>query len=267
MSQSFLDDPISSDDLSRVIQLMRTIGVDLQRFEVKSSRRELSKDLPRTLSAFSNGGGGVVICGLSEKDGFTPVEGFDAASIQDSLARVCSESMTPPVRPLIQIMEFEGHSVVVASVAEMRPVDKPCYVTSANMYMGSYIRTGDGDRRLSPYEVDRLVEEHRQPQHDLEVVEQATLADLDSALVNGLLARERRVHARNFAQLDDETALIRSPTDSRRPSFPWALSPGVLPAAQRLIRVLPRSEEVRRQRCGAATGGLCDYGGPHTANG
>lgn len=235
MSQSFLDDPISSDDLSRVIQLMRTIGVDLQRFEVKSSRRELSKDLPRTLSAFSNGGGGVVICGLSEKDGFTPVEGFDAASIQDSLARVCSESMTPPVRPLIQIMEFEGHSVVVASVAEMRPVDKPCYVTSANMYMGSYIRTGDGDRRLSPYEVDRLVEEHRQPQHDLEVVEQATLADLDSALVNGLLARERRVHARNFAQLDDETALIRLGAARRdasgvaRPTLAGLLSLGLYP--------------------------------------
>ena len=42
MHQNCLDDPFSSDDLNRVIQLMRTIGVDLQHFEVKSSKRELS---------------------------------------------------------------------------------------------------------------------------------------------------------------------------------------------------------------------------------
>ena len=130
---------------------------------------------------------------------------------------------------------FEGYSVVVASVAEMRPIDKPCYVTSSNMYMGSYIRTGDGDRRLSPYEVDLLVEEHRQPQHDIEIVDHATLSDLDSTLVNGLLARERRVHARNFAQLDDETALIRLGAARRdasgiaRPTLAGLLSLGIYP--------------------------------------
>lgn len=235
MPLRYLDDPISPEELSRVIQLMRTIGVDLQRYEVKTSKKELPKDLPRTLSAFSNSGGGVVICGISEKDGFSPVEGFDAASIQDSLARICNDSMTPPVRPQIQVMEFEGHPVVVASVEEMRPFDKPCYVTASNMYGGSYIRTGDGDRRLSPYEVDRLVEEHRQPRHDIKVVAQATLDDLNPALVNDLLARERRVHARNFAQLDDETALIRlgaaqkDASGTIRPTLAGLLSLGLYP--------------------------------------
>lgn len=150
-----------------------------------------------------------MICGISEKDGFVPVSGFDAQSIQDSLANICSESMFPPVRPQIQIMQFEGSAVVVATVAEMRPVEKPCYVKASNMYGGSYIRTGDGDRRLTPYEVDRLVEEHKQPKYDVEVVEDATMEDLDPALVTGLLERERRVHARNFASLNNERALIR----------------------------------------------------------
>ena len=55
---------------------MRSIGVDLQRFEVKACRTQLTKDIARTLSAFSNGSGGLVICGLSERDGFTAVAGF-----------------------------------------------------------------------------------------------------------------------------------------------------------------------------------------------
>ena len=209
MSHRLFDGPLGQEELEQIVRLMRSIGVDLQRFEVKSSKKELTKDLPRTLSAFSNGSGGIVICGLSEKDGFTPVDGFNPASIQDSLANICTESTVPPVRPQIQILPFEGQALVVATIPELRPVDKPCYVKASGMYGGSYIRTGDGDRHLTQYEVDRLLEEHRQPQYDIEMVEGADLSDLDDVLIDGLLKRERRVHARNFASLDDESCLIR----------------------------------------------------------
>lgn len=201
--------PVTAGQISEVIDLMRNIGVDLQRFEVKACRTQLTKDIARTLSAFSNGSGGLVICGLSERDGFTAVAGFDAKAIQDALARVCSEQLSPPVRPEIQVLPFEGSLLVVASVPEMRPMDKPCYVRASNRYDGSYIRTGDGDRRLPAYEVDRLVDEHRQPQYDAAIVEEALPGDLNEELVQGLLRRERRIHARNFALLPDEDALIK----------------------------------------------------------
>lgn len=52
--------------------------------------------------------------------------------------------------------------------------------------------------------MDRLVEEHRQPQHDVEIMEQATLADFDSALVSGFLAREKGSRAQ-FRLVDSAT--------------------------------------------------------------
>lgn len=207
---NILDDAtFTASDLARTIALMRVVGVDLQRFEVKSMKKEVTKDIARTLSAFSNGSGGYVICGISEKDGFIPVDGFDAQSVQDSLAHACNELMQPPVRPDIQALVFEGKPVIVAYVPAMRPSDKPCYIKTSDRYKGSYIRTGDGDMRLSPYEVDRLVDEHRQPRYDEDIVDNASMADLDDELVQGLLARERRVHARNFAKLGDAEALVR----------------------------------------------------------
>lgn len=200
---------MSPEELARAVGLMRAVGVDLQKYEVKSSKKELTKDIARTLSAFSNGSGGHIICGISEKEGFVPLKGFDAQSVQDALAHACNELMQPPVRPEIQAMVFEGSPVIVASIPAMRPSDKPCYVKASDRYSGSYIRTGDGDMRLSPYEVDRLIDEHRQPNYDGSIVDAAEMSDLDADLVKGLLTRERRIHARNFAKLSDDEALVK----------------------------------------------------------
>ena len=47
------------------------------------------------------------------------------------------------------------------------------------MYKGSYIRVYDGDRHLSQYEIDRLVEDKTQPSHDTEIIEEAVLEDFN----------------------------------------------------------------------------------------
>lgn len=222
-------------ELSRILSLMRIIGKDTQAYEVKSSRKEVPKDIKTTLSAFSNGSGGTIICGISESDGFTPVEGFDAGSIQDSIASVCVQKLTPIVRPDIRILTFEGAPVVVVNVREIRPSDKPCFITDAGKYGGSYIRTGDGDRRLSQYEVDRLVEEHRQPRYDSEVVLESSTEDFDENLLKGVLARERKIHPRIFSSLSDEDACInlritaKDPEGIARPTLAGILALGTYP--------------------------------------
>lgn len=199
--------PIETEaDLMRVVAIMRQIGTDTQHYEVKSERKGLAKDIAATISAFSNGDGGTIILGLSEKDGFTSVEGFDPKSIVDALSNACTEKLAPPVRPDIRIVLFEGKPLVVANIAEMIPADKPCYIKAAGRYNGSYIRTGDGDRRLSQYEVDRLVEEQRQPQHDIQIVLEASMDDLDASLLQGVLERERKMHPRIFSSLNDDAA-------------------------------------------------------------
>lgn len=191
------------------IARMRIAGTDSQSFEVKSCRAELTRDIGRTISGFANGSGGTIICGLDENDGFKPVKGFDAARIQDALANYCGEKMTPAVRPIIDTHVFEGKPVLAAYIPELRPVQKPCYITASGCYGGSYIRVGDGDRRLSGYEIDRLISEHEQPRYDDRVVWEATLDDLNPLLVAGLLERERAIHPNHLGKLDDEAALCK----------------------------------------------------------
>ena len=179
--------------LANTINELRRIGNDSQRFEVKEAKQSLPKSLVETMSAFSNSSGGFIILGISEKNGFAPVEGFEARRIQDALANEC-DKLTPPVRPQIEVIPFEESLVVCARVKEMHPRDKPCYITARGMYDSSYVRTGDGDRRMTSYEVDRYMEEHLQPTYDDDAVEGAELADLDAELLAGFVRRQKELH-------------------------------------------------------------------------
>ncbi|MBT1182385.1 putative DNA binding domain-containing protein [Bifidobacterium sp. CP2] len=193
--------------MTELIELMRLIGNDTQQCEVKECKRRISSTITDTLSAFSNGSGGWIILGLSEKEGFTPVEGFNARAMQEALSQAC-EKMTPVVRPVIVTCPFEGANLVFARVDEMLPRDKPCFTTALGPHGGSFIRTGDGDRHMTSYEVDRLIEEHLQPTYDLDVVPRATPDDLDPTLVSGLLARVREQHPHVFDGRGDTDMLL-----------------------------------------------------------
>ena len=117
--------------------------------------------------------------------------------------------MTPPVRANIALVPYENRQIVVAEIPPLQPRDKPCFVTAKQVYGGSFIRTGDGDRRLSPYEVDRLRENKTQPYWDTEVVEEASISDLDGELLSGLLHREKSAHPRILAKLPDDEVLSK----------------------------------------------------------
>ena len=99
--------------------------------------------------------------------------------------------MRPPLRAQIETITFEESRVGAARIDPLRPVDEPCYVKDLGMYQGGFFRTGDGDRRLSAHEVDRLIEEHRQPRWDEELVPEAGVDDLDGVLVDAPITRQR----------------------------------------------------------------------------
>ena len=193
--------------MTELIELMRVIGNDTQQCEVKECKRKISSTITETLSAFSNGNGGYIILGLSEKAGFTPVEDFDARAMQEALSQAC-EKLTPVVRPVIVTCPFEGANLVFAVIDEMLPREKPCFISSIGPHGGSYIRTGDGDRKMTAYEVDRLLEEQRQPEHDIAVVPEATLDDLNPKLVHALLERERERHPHVFEERSDTDMML-----------------------------------------------------------
>src|SRR5580700_3518949 len=94
---------------------------------------------------------------------------------------------------------------------------------------------GDGDQRLTSYEIDRLRENSGQPRWDEEPVPQATAErDLDRRAVTRLIETASRNSPRSFSGLNEPDALARLgvlvPHDgSLVPSLAGLLSVGAYP--------------------------------------
>ncbi len=226
---------MDAEELETVIRQLKSSRSDNQSVEAKESVGKMPSTIAETISAFANGSGGTIVLGLSEKNDFEPAKGFDARRIADALSQTCSDKLSPPVRADIAILEYKDANVVVASIDEIPPRDKPCYVTSKGMYRGSFIRSFDGDRKLSPYEIDRLLEDKTQPSHDIEIVADATMNDLDRNLLDGVIQRQKLLHPRLFASFSDEEIAVnlriaaRDANGDLRPTLAGLLALGTYP--------------------------------------
>ncbi|MDY6010525.1 MAG: putative DNA binding domain-containing protein, partial [Duodenibacillus sp.] len=195
-------------DLRTAIERMRLIGSDTQHFEVKSAGKAIPENLSETISAFANRDGGTIILGLDEKNHFAAVPDFNAAAAHDALLRL-GDDFTPPCRLNIERFPFENNEIVVA-VVEAAPLDqRPCYITKKGLRYGSFIRTGDGDKRLTDYEIERLREFHRQPSFDREPIDEASIDDLNASVLEAIVQRNREISPRIFGKMEPMDILTK----------------------------------------------------------
>lgn len=197
----------TDDDLAYAIDRMRSAGTDLAQWELKNASGGFPKSTVETISSFANTSGGTVMFGITEK-GFHSVPDLDVKAIQSSCAQAARELLVPAVAIDIEVLSYEGNPVVVANVPELSAKQKPCYVKKLGQMDGSYIRTGDGDHKLSLYEIDRFIEnQQRTARNDAAIVPDATVADLDAGLVADWLKRARTSSFGRTSRMGDEDLL------------------------------------------------------------
>jgi ATP-dependent DNA helicase RecG len=194
-------------DLDEVIAGLRAAGAEFEDVEAKRAAGGVPESLASTLAAFANARGGLVILGLDERQGFAATGVPDAAATRNAVVSTAREKLTPPPTLSVEVVPFEGVNLVAAEVEPLPPTQRPCYVTARGLYGGAYIRVGDGDQRLTPYEVDRLRENAGQPRWDDEPVPQATLQDLNRDSFSRLIENARRRSPRVFGNADEADAL------------------------------------------------------------
>lgn len=224
---------ITEKEIVEAVLEMRRNGGDRRHFEVKETIDDLPKSLLETVSAFANGQGGMIILGLSEKNGFRPVKEFDADKIYEQLHDF-GDRLTPVVRLDISKATFKKHTLVVVQVPDLLNYQKPCFITMRGRYQGSFIRSDEGNHLLTPYEVDRLEESQCQPCYDLEPVERATIEDLDQVALDAIVLHSRRLFPRVFGKLSEETILtqlgvLTKAGDKLCPTLAGLLATGIFP--------------------------------------
>ena len=83
--------------LRTILPVLRAAGTDLRRVEVKDASGGFPRSALKSVSAFANWEGGLIILGLAEPD-FEPTD-IDASRLASALASTCADNLQPPIRP------------------------------------------------------------------------------------------------------------------------------------------------------------------------
>lgn len=147
--------------------------------EIKAARDGCPK-LFDTLSSFSNQyGGGVIVFGVDEQNGFEVCGVYDPADLQKKIMEQAVQ-MEPELRPLCTVAVVNGKNVVSAEIQEIDNDLKPCFYKGAGRLKGSYVRVGDGDRHMTEYEVYSYEAFRKKIQDELRTAVRAELSDIDT---------------------------------------------------------------------------------------
>lgn len=165
-------------ELIELVEFVQKARSESNSLEIKSAREGCPK-IYDTLSSFSNqSGGGTIVFGIDETD-FSVCGVYDAADIQKKIMEQ-SIQMEPEVRPLCTVAVVDGKTVVSAEIQEIDSFQKPCFYKGVGRLKGSYVRVGDGDRRMTEYEVYSFEAFRQKIQDELRTIDDAELSEIDT---------------------------------------------------------------------------------------
>jgi len=176
---------------------------ETQNIEVKAAQGGCPKRLYDTLSSFSNqDGGGILLFGIDEKQGFIPVGVYDLQDLQKKVTEQCNQ-MVPPVRAVFTLAEIDGFPICSAEIPSLDLVERPCYYSGTGRIKGSYIRVGDADLPMTDYEI-YTYEAFKCHVHDDErVLERAELSLLDLGKIQRYIQKMKEEKP-GFSKLSEE---------------------------------------------------------------
>jgi len=220
------------ETVSRIIDQLRRLGDDNYYYEVKKARGGFPESLHETISAFANAAGGTIILGVDENASFATVGLNDPRATRDRFVSLC-RAMSPTIAAPVDIVEINGDAVLAAYIAPIPRERRPCHLAAHPPWDSSFVRMADGDRKLSAYEVQLLLENRQGARHDSTLVTEATQDDLDPDRLAEFLTRAREQRT-PFTGLSDAKVLrllnvIREGPDGPRPTLAGLLTFGTYP--------------------------------------
>lgn len=227
--------------LEHVARLRRQRQDDAQ-VEVKAAAGGLPKDLWRSVSAFANTEGGLIILGLDEMDGFLPAEGFDPTRTLDAVlsgldASPGAQAKVTPIPPhQIGRNEVDGAPVVTLHISALERIPGaklPCFVSSQGIEPGSYKRVADANKHLTPYEVYLLHSRRIADRTDRETITGTTSEDLSDDMVirtlESLRTRSRALTGIEAGDLEGGLRRVNAVDADGVPTLAGYLALGVYP--------------------------------------
>ena len=134
------------------------------RIEAKEALGGLPESIWETYSAFANAEGGIILLGVEEQADKTlhALNLLDPQWLIDDFLTILNDPTRVSVNILtdedIQIHEVDGKQIIAITVPKADARCRPVYV-DGDIMCGSYRRSGEGDYRCTPDEIEAMLTE------------------------------------------------------------------------------------------------------------
>ena len=119
------------------------------------------KQIMRTIVAFANTAGGIIIIGLDDNGNVIGVS--DPLAVEEQLASSIADSIAPLIIPDIEIVTVEQKALVCIRVSHW---PGPFYIKREGEKQGVYVRLGSSTRRASPEFIAELLRQQNNKTFD-----------------------------------------------------------------------------------------------------
>jgi len=137
-----------------------SINSETELVEFKKARGGFPKTSTRkSLSAFGNTRGGVIVFGVEEKEDKTleVVGKIGVAQLQEDMTSLSADAMSEVLRLDYHIITLSGKEILAVYVPECKNRTKPYYFKELGMPRGAYVRDGNTDRQMTKDEMTSYV--------------------------------------------------------------------------------------------------------------
>ena len=198
---------MQEETLRQLISDIERQKTEKQTLELKAAQYGFPHKIYDTISSFSNqDDGGIIIFGISESDDYSVTGVYDAKDVQKKLMESC-EQMSPVVRPILTVCEVNGKFVVSAEIPGVEITQRPVYYAGVGKVKGSYIRVGDADKPMTPFEVYSYEAFKKRIQDDVRTVDQAKMRLFDQKRIEEYLRAVKRERSNLAKNVSDEDIL------------------------------------------------------------
>ena len=198
---------MQEETLRQLISDIERQKTEKQTLELKAAQYGFPHKIYDTISSFSNqDDGGIIIFGISESDGYSVTGVYDAKDVQKKVMESC-EQMSPVVSPVLTVCEVNGKLVVSAEIPGVEIIQRPVYYAGVGKVKGSYIRVGDADKPMTPFEVYSYEAFKKRIQDDVRTVDQARLRLFDQKRMEEYLRAVKRERSNLAKNVSDEDIL------------------------------------------------------------
>ena len=134
------------------------------RIEAKQALGGLPESIWETYSAFANAQGGIILLGVEEQPdkSLHALDLLDPQWIIDDFLTILNDPTQVSANILteddIQIHEIDGKHIIAITVPRADVRCRPVYV-GGDVLRGSYRRSGEGDYRCTPEEIEKMLTE------------------------------------------------------------------------------------------------------------